>query len=99
MERMKFSLDTLALNFFKIPDKGDLIESLKKEFKVRSKDKLYSAKGLPHHPLFKEYVLNDLALTYKLHHFLKKNGIMAYENSDSPKFASSNEKLGLKALT
>lgn len=53
-------------------EKGELIETLKKRLKVRSKDKLYSSKGIVYDQDFKEYALHDVALVKQLHtYFLK----------------------------
>lgn len=65
VDKGRMSLESLALNYLNSTNKRDYIEELKATFridgkKVRSKDKLYSAKGLPYNEIFKEYALNDV---------------------------------------
>lgn len=65
----------LAKNYLGEPSKMDYIETLKSHFKLKkkaTKADVYSVKGVVHHPLFKEYALNDIDLTIKLHAHLKQ---------------------------
>ena len=74
MERIKpFSLNALALHFLGINAKEKLIDTLLRRYKVRSKDKLHSCKGLVKDETFKEYALNDIFLTQQLHEYFKNH--------------------------
>jgi len=83
------SLGSLSLNLLKLKDKEENINKLKKKFKVRSKDKVFSTKGIVYDEDFKEYALSDVSLLIKLHSHLKL---------ESPNYYLWEEKLSLIAF-
>jgi hypothetical protein len=75
-------------------EKGELIETLKKRLKVRSKDKLYSSKGIVYDQDFKEYALHDVALVKQLHTYFLKHQNYNYDMTPFPQYIFNNDKQG-----